>query len=73
MGLFSRTPKWQHEDPEVRFKAVKKLHDQEILHEIAKNDSDKDVREEATNKITDETTLIYPKAVNGVLIVEVSI
>ena len=61
MGIFDRfkTPKWKHEDRKVRLEAVKKLNDQGILVEIAKNDSDSDVREEAIKKINDESVLAY--------------
>lgn len=59
MGLFDRfkTPKWQHEDSDVRLEAVKELDDQEILIELAKSDNSKYVRREAVKKVTDQNAL----------------
>jgi len=39
MGLFK--PKWKHSYRNVRLPAVRKLDDQDLLLEIAKNDKDK--------------------------------
>ena len=52
MGLFDKllTPKWKHKDPNVRLEAVKGLDDQEILAEVASNDSYSDIRLEAVKK-----------------------
>ena len=59
MGVFGRfkTPKYKHKDPEVRIGAVKELEDIEILENIAKNDADCRVCEEAIKKITNQTVL----------------
>lgn len=53
MGLFDRfkKPKWQHKNPNVRLKAIEELYDLRILEEMAKNDSDEDVRICASKRI----------------------
>jgi hypothetical protein len=46
-------PKWKHSQPRVRRAAVEKLTDQALLGEIAKTDSDRDVRMAAVKELTD--------------------
>ena len=60
MGFLDKIfkPKWQHEDWRVREEAVKKLDDQKILIEIAKNDSSASVREEALKNISDKSVAL---------------
>jgi hypothetical protein len=50
-------PKWKHSDFIVREVAVKKLKDQKVLAEIAKNDDNRFVREEAVKKLEDQELL----------------
>jgi hypothetical protein len=52
-------PKWEHKDCNIRIAAVKKLKDQKILAEIAKNDNDFDVRIAAVDNpyFTDQVIL----------------
>ncbi len=49
--------KWKDEDPQIRLEAVKKLGDEEILINIAQNDSEYTVRREAVKKINDQSAL----------------
>lgn len=60
MGFMDKIfkPKWKDEDFVKRYKAVKKLKDQKILIEIAKNDPNYTVRSAAVENITDENALI---------------
>ena len=50
-------PKYKHSDYSVRKKAVKKITDEKLLIEIAKNDPSNLVRGEAVKKIKNQTTL----------------
>lgn len=50
-------PKWKHRDPFVRMEAVKKLKDQKILAEIAKNDKENLIKQAAIDKIQDQSLL----------------
>ena len=50
-------PKWKHSDSDVRLTAVKKLTDQRVLAEIAKNDGDWNASQAAVEKLTDQTLL----------------
>ena len=59
MGLLDIfKPKLKHSDPDVRSEAVKKITDQAVLVDIAKNASDEDVRRAAIGQITDQDVLI---------------
>lgn len=53
MGLFDKfkKPKWKNEDPKIRLEAIDKINDPDTLCEIAKNDSDINVRKKAVNRI----------------------
>lgn len=53
-----RTPKWKHKNARVRREAVQKLNNQDILIDIAKNDSNWMVRDVAIDRIDDESVLI---------------
>jgi len=55
MGLFK--PKWKHSDPDVRKEAVKKIEDQGLLKNIAKNDVVDLVRMEAVKRLEDQNTI----------------
>ncbi|WP_143872776.1 DUF349 domain-containing protein [Catenovulum sediminis] len=44
-------PKWQHDDPNVRMEALKKLEDQDILQQLASRDAAPDVRKTALEKL----------------------
>ena len=44
-------PKYKHSDWKIRLEAVKKIDNQKILLDIAKNDPESEVRKEAINKI----------------------
>ena len=55
MGLFK--PAWQSRDHLKRAKAVAKLDDQKILADIARNDQNASVREEAIKKLTNTAVL----------------
>lgn len=60
MGLFGnlRKPKWKHEDWRKRRDAVKKINDQKILIELARNDPHDEVRRAAIGKIKSESVLV---------------
>lgn len=50
-------PKYKHSDSSVRKKAVRKITDEKLLTEIAKNDPSNSVRGEAVQKIKNQNTL----------------
>ena len=52
--------KWQHNDANIRLKAIEKMDPQQstILEQLALEDSDMQVREAALNKISDKTLLL---------------
>ena len=52
-----RKPKWQHNDPEIRKRALDKVPDQETLIDIARTDTDASVRRDACKRIKDLKTL----------------
>ena len=56
MELFK--PKRKQSNRNVRLVAVKKLEDQDLLADIAKNDKDKWIRQIAIEKLEDTTLLI---------------
>lgn len=60
MGFLDKIikPKYKHKDAWIREEAVKTLTDQNILEEIAENDSNDHVRKEAIERITSEKKLI---------------
>lgn len=62
MALFK--PLWEDKDPQKRINWIKQAKPDDprhnrLLKELAKNDLDRNVRIEATNKITDQVTLVY--------------
>ena len=58
MGLLDRLQKkWKHSDPAVRLEAVRALKDQELLEEIAANDTSDDVRSAAIEALNDQDGL----------------
>lgn len=59
MGLLdSLKTKMASKDRKKRLEAVKELDDQEILIDLAQNDSDSDVRAAAVKKVNDKSVLI---------------
>lgn len=56
MGLLK--PKWKHKNRDKRAEAVRKLKDQELLADIAKNDEDVNVRKVAIRKLNDKIQLL---------------
>jgi hypothetical protein len=56
MGLF--TPAWKSKNEIRALRAVEKITDQNVFADIAKSDSDSDVREAAVEKLTDQSLLI---------------
>ncbi|MDB6093694.1 MAG: hypothetical protein JWM32_1256 [Verrucomicrobia bacterium] len=58
MAFFDRfQKKWKHPDPAVRQEAVRGLKDQDLLGEIATNDSSDDVRSAAIDTLKDQDVL----------------
>ena len=64
MGLFNRTPKWEHRDPNVRKKAIPKIKDMSVLENLAKNDPDIDVRRAAIERLPDNNSALMDVAKN---------
>ncbi len=50
-GLF--VPRWQHSNPEVRRRAVMKLKDTRLLHQILDKDEDEQVRLAAKDRLAE--------------------
>ncbi len=47
-------PKWKHSKPAVRLAAVEELTDQNVLARISRNDEDREAREAALKRVTDQ-------------------
>lgn len=58
-GLFDRfkKPEWKDENPNVMLEAIKRMYDNKILAEIAKNDPDPKVRFQAVKNISNQSVL----------------